>query len=231
VDALLQRERIIFSARLLPGVVHNLSGAVQMMSLPLDLAQLALDRGEVDSMGARLQSVRQGLDRLVNEVGLLAARSRYGQGRGAEPLDLATLAGEQLDFWRCDLFVKHELALKRELSPGLGWAKAAPADVALALNLVVANAVEAVQGSGQPWLAVRNLKQEGWLSLEVSDSGPGPSAEMADLLFEPFAGDKGGGHQGLGLFLAAKALEPWGGRVEIREQVPHTTFAISLPAG
>lgn len=231
LDALLQRERIMLSARLLPGVVHNLSGAVQMISLPLDLAQLALNRGEVDNLEARLQSVRQGLERLLGEVGLLAARSRCDQGRAVEPLDLALLAGEQLDFWRGDLFVKHELTLNRELTPNLGWAKAAPADVALALNLVVANALEAVHGQARPWLTVRNPKQDGWLVLEVVDSGPGPSPEMAAALFEPFVGDKGGEHQGLGLFLAAKALEPWGGRIARREQAAPTTFAIELPAG
>lgn len=231
VDALLQRERIIITARLLPGVVHNLSGAVQMISLPLDLAQLALNRGESDKLEARLSSVRQGLDRLMGEVDLLAARSLVNQRRDAEPLDLAKLAGEQLDFWKGELFFKHELTLNRELSPDLGWPKASYADAALALNSILANAVDAVRGTEQPWVAVRNFKQDGWFGLEISDSGPGPSAQMAADLFKPFAGDKGGDHAGLGLFLAAEALEPWGGRVAHKQDAPHTTFVIELPAG
>lgn len=231
LDALLQRERIILAARLLPGVVHNLSGAVQMISLPLDLAQLALNRGELDKMEMRLNSVRQGLERLMGEVDLLAARSLVNQRRDAEPLDLAKLAGEQLDFWRGDLFLKHELTLNRELGQGLGWPKASYADVALALNSILANAVDAARGTGQPWVRVRNFKQNNWLGLEVSDSGPGPSEEMAGQLFEPFVGDKGSDHQGLGLFLASKALDPWGGRVTCQEGAPHTTFVIELPAG
>ncbi len=229
LEALLRRERIIFCSRLLPGVVHNLSGAVQMISLPLDLAQLALNKGEVHTMEARLGSLRQGLERLTREVGLLATRSQSNQRRNSEPLDLALLVGEQLDFWRGDLFVKHELTLNRELSPAQGWAKASYADVALALNLLVANAVEAVRGSKTPWLTVRNDKRDGWYAIEVVDGGPGPSPEMAGSMFEPLTGDKGGEHEGLGLYLAAKALEPWGGRVAWRKGAPHTTFVLELP--
>lgn len=231
LGALLQRERIIVTARLLPGIVHNLSGAVQMISLPLDLAQLALDKGEVQSMGARLGSVRQGLERIMGEVNLLAARSLSDQRREAEPLDLAKLAGEQLDFWKGELFVKHELTVNRELAQGMGWAKAAYVDVALALNVLMANAVDAVRASDEPWVTVRNFKREGWFVLEVSDGGPGPAPEMAGQLLEPFVGDKGGEHDGLGLFLASKALEPWGGRVAWQESAPRTTFVIELPGG
>jgi len=231
IDALLQRERIILSARLLSGVVHNLSGAVQMISLPLDLAQLALNKGEVHNMEARLGSVRQGLERLMGEVGLLAVRSLGDQRREAEPLDLAKLATEQLDFWKGELFVKHELTLNRELGQSLGWAKAAYADVALALNSVLANAVDAVRGTQEPWVTVRGFKRDGWLVLEVSDGGPGLSGEMAAKLFEPFVGDKGGEHAGLGLFLANKVLEPWGAGVVHQADAPHTTFSIELPTG
>lgn len=229
--ALLDRERVILTARLLAGVVHNLSGAVQMISLPLDLAQLALDRGDMPNMEARINSVHQGLGRLMGEVELLAVRSLNDQRRQAEPLDLAKLAREQLDFWRAELFFKHEVALKRDLSLKRGWAKAPYVDVALALNNLLGNALDAVRPTPEPWIGVRAFKQEDCLGLEVSDSGPGPSAAAAAAMFQPFAGDKGPEHEGLGLFLAAKALEPWGGRVLWRQDAPHTTFVIELPVG
>lgn len=230
LSALLERERIILVARLLAGVVHNLSGAVQMISLPLDLAQLALDKGDMLNMRARIDSVRQGLARLMGEVDLLAARSLNDQRSQVEPLDLAKLAREQLGFWRAELFFKHEVSLKRDLTLDQGWAKAPYVDVALALNNIIGNAVDAVRDTREPWIGVRGFRQDHCLGLEVSDNGPGPTAEAAAALFLPFAGDKGEKHQGLGLFLASKALEPWGGRVVWRENAPHTTFVIELPA-
>jgi C4-dicarboxylate-specific signal transduction histidine kinase len=229
VEALLARERIILTARLLPGVVHNISGVVQMLSLPLDLARLALDKGEMDNVGVKLENLRQGLDRLSQEVARLAARSQGDRSRSAEPLDLAQLAGRELDFWRGDLFFKHEITLERDLPQGLGFTRAAYADTALAFNLLVANAVEALRGVDEPLLRVRARREGDSLALEVSDSGPGPSLQLARSMFQPFVGDKGGEHQGLGLFLAAKALEPWGGAVSWLEGSPLTTFRLSLP--
>lgn len=116
LSALLNRERIILTARLLRGVVHNLSSAIQMIALPLDLAQLAVEQGQTEGMSQRLASMHEGTDRLRMEVDLLAKRSLADQRAEAQPLSLARLAGEQLDFWRGDLFCKHEVDQKRRLS-------------------------------------------------------------------------------------------------------------------
>ncbi|MCB2228081.1 MAG: hypothetical protein KQH53_15480 [Desulfarculaceae bacterium] len=227
--ALLDRERLLLAGRLLPGVVHNLSGGVQTMSLPLDLARLALGRGDSQKLADKLETMREGLERMTMEVGLLARRSRTDRKLASEPLDLAELAGGELDFWRSDLFMKHEVRLERELQGDLPLARCAPADAALALNLVLANAVEAVQGGPSPVIVVSALAVENGLALEVSDTGPGPEAELAKSMFEPFTGDKGEGHDGLGLFLAREALRPWCGEVAWLPEAGRTTFRISLP--
>ena len=230
LSALLKRERIIFTARFLSGEVHNLSSAIQMISLPLDLAQLAVEQGNGHDMGPRLDSLRQGLDRLKMEVGLLAKRGLADQRGEAEPLSLARLAVEQLYFWRGDLFCKHEVTQKRRLNQVGGYVKVPYVDAALALNSLLANAVDALRGSRGGWLEVRDFEEDGRRGLAVSDNGAGPSPEMAAGLFEPFVGDKGEGHDGLGLYLAAKALEPWGGRLAWRAGAPHTTFVMDLPS-
>ena len=72
VRALLERERLLLAGRFLPGVVHNLSGGVQTMSLPLDLARLALKQGDASKLANKLDTLREGLERLTEEVGLLA---------------------------------------------------------------------------------------------------------------------------------------------------------------
>jgi len=229
VQALLERERIIMAARLLPGVVHNLSGAVQAMSLPLDLAFLALQKSDASKLNGRMENLREGLERLTGEVALLARRSQSDCKEAAEPLNLKALAEHELAFWRGDLFVKHDLALERDLPSDLGLARAAPADAALAFNLLMANAVEAVREGPSPVIKVSALAVEGGLALEISDSGPGPSPRMHERMFQPFVGDRGPEHQGLGLFLAVKALEPWGGAVSWLPGASRNTFRITLP--
>jgi len=64
--------------------------------------------------------------------------------------------------------------------------------------------------------------------IEVSDSGPGPPAEIAAKLFEPFVTGKPEGI-GLGLAIAKQAAEAHGGRLSWERREGKTVFRIELP--
>jgi len=70
----------------------------------------------------------------------------------------------------------------------------------------------------------------GALWLEVWDSGPGPSPEIEERLFEPFVTGKPEG-VGLGLAVSRQIVEGHGGRITWRRQNSRTCFRIELPAG
>jgi nitrogen-specific signal transduction histidine kinase len=63
---------------------------------------------------------------------------------------------------------------------------------------------------------------------EIRDSGPGPSAEIAERLFEPFATGKRDGI-GLGLAVARQAAEAHGGHIRWQRETDCTCFQIDLP--
>jgi signal transduction histidine kinase len=65
--------------------------------------------------------------------------------------------------------------------------------------------------------------------LEVSDSGPGPGADVADRLFEPFVTGKPEG-VGLGLAVARQVAEAHGGGISWSRASGHTCFRVELPA-
>ena len=67
------------------------------------------------------------------------------------------------------------------------------------------------------------LSPTGRLELEVIDDGPGPPAEIAGELFEPFVTSKPEG-LGLGLPLVARAAERLGGQVEWNRSHDKTRF-------
>ncbi|MFZ5586236.1 MAG: hypothetical protein ACOZHQ_09925 [Thermodesulfobacteriota bacterium] len=230
IQALIRREREALAGRLLRGVVHNFSGALQLIRLPLDILEMRMGQGQ-DPLGelpARLAAIHNGYDRLAEELELLAGKS--GQAGQTQPtlLDLAALAREQLGFWRADMYFKHQVQVTTRLEGKAPRVRAAYADVALAFNSLVANALEALAAAGQTSLTVSLENWEGMPALAVADDAPPPAAGIADGLFAAFTGDKGPDHDGLGLFLAGQALAPWRGRLVYLDQ-PAKTFLLALP--
>jgi signal transduction histidine kinase len=93
---------------------------------------------------------------------------------------------------------------------------------------VAGNAVEAAGPGGS--VEVRLGEPDaGRVTVEVTDSGPGPAEEVAGRLFEPFVTAKKDG-VGLGLAVARQVAEAHGGRISWRREQGRTCFAIELPS-
>ena len=228
VRALLQRERLALVGRLLRGVVHNLSGALQMVRLPVDLLEMRLAQGQLDDLPARLATIQGGFGRVGHELELLAGKAAQLGADAAELLDLASVAREQLAFWKADSYFKHQVSLTGNLEAPGPLARVCHADLALAFNALVANAVEALAATKAAGLRITTGVFDGWPGLAVGDDAPGPDPGLAARLFEAFVGDKQPPHDGLGLFLAREALKPWRGEVRFVSQ-PEKTFLLVLP--
>lgn len=229
IDSLIRREQLARAGRLLRGTVHNLSGALQTLRLPLDLLEMQVLKGGQQNLDHKLSALQQGMTRLGDELALLAGLSQQLFKLEAEVLDLCLLAREQLDFWRTDMFFKHEVQLSTELPKPGPKARAAYADTALALNLLVANALESLQQTDERRLKVSAWQDNGWVGLRVVDQGPGPAPEVAPKMFEPWVGSKKPEKEGLGLFLAREALSRWGGELDWLQDPPGA-FELRLPA-
>ncbi len=100
----------------------------------------------------------------------------------------------------------------------------------LLLNLAM-NAVDAVSGrdssSKRIVLAIESI-DTGRCAICVRDSGPGPSLDVAERLFEPFVTGKPEG-TGLGLFVARQIAEDHGGAIDWRHCEGMTEFRAELP--
>ncbi|KIX15392.1 ATP-binding protein [Dethiosulfatarculus sandiegensis] len=228
LEAFLQAERRAMVSRLLKGVVHNLSGVIQQVRLPLDLIELHLSQDQIQEAASTMDSVQAGVTKLTEELQLLAGRSSQDCDDEIRELELSTLIEEQLAFWPGDMFFKHEARVETDL-PYLDTRTKAPyMDVALAFNALLANALESLKESGENLLRI-NLADQGemvWILIE--DHGPGPNPDLGDSIFDPFVTTKDAEHPGLGLFLARKALEKWGGIIKHQGNEP-CVFAIGLP--
>jgi signal transduction histidine kinase len=93
------------------------------------------------------------------------------------------------------------------------------------LNLTL-NAIEAAGPGGDVSLAAVSNRDEVWI--EVVDSGPGPSADLAGILCEAFVSSKPEG-VGLGLAIAQQVAAEHGGRLSWDREQDHTCFRLALP--
>ena len=91
---------------------------------------------------------------------------------------------------------------------------------------LIANAVDAVGTGGTVTV---DLHREGNSAVvDVSDTGPGPSPDVARRLFEPFVTGKPEGI-GLGLAVARHAVEAHNGNITWKRENGCTTFRVEMP--
>jgi len=92
------------------------------------------------------------------------------------------------------------------------------------------NAMEAMRNSERRELIVRtSLDDDGYVAVEVADTGPGISDEIADRLFQPFVTSKASG-MGIGLSISRRIVESHGGEISVsRNENGGATFRFTLP--
>lgn len=96
------------------------------------------------------------------------------------------------------------------------------------VNLLL-NAGEALAGwQGERKVSVLARRGGKGVQIQVSDTGPGISAALADRLFEPFVTSKPGG-LGMGLAICRAIVQGAGGTIELVATPAGATFVIDLP--
>lgn len=98
------------------------------------------------------------------------------------------------------------------------------------LTNLMRNASEAMRQSERKELTIRTSPDDGFIAVEVADTGPGISEEIAERLFKPFVTTKSGG-MGIGLSISRRIIEAHGGEIDVtRNEMGGATFRFTLPA-
>lgn len=101
----------------------------------------------------------------------------------------------------------------------------------LVLGNLIENALEALDQQQEGEIHVLLHYQNGWLSCEVSDDGPGIADALATAIFEKGFSSKGD-ERGMGLFLVKQQTESLGGNISVEsEPGVYTQFFVQLPWG
>ena len=216
-----ERQRLL--GQLAAGFAHELRNAVTGARLAIDLHRRRCPAA-ADEHDQSLGVATRQLDILEEEVrGLLALGKPGAAATG--PVDVAALVGEVRDLAgpRSD---HAGVMLETDVPASLPRLTGRREALRAALVNLALNAIDAVGRDGR--VRIETRLADGFVELAVEDDGPGPPAEIADALAEPFVTGKQEGI-GLGLAVARAVAEEHGGRLSWSRTNGRTRFVIALP--
>jgi signal transduction histidine kinase len=93
---------------------------------------------------------------------------------------------------------------------------------------IIENAIEAMRGEGE--LRLQTFREDGYVVVEVGDSGRGIPPEIQSQIFDPFFTTKDIGEgTGLGLNTAQTIVRKHGGSIQVNSRPGDTRFQVWLP--
>ncbi len=234
VDQLLERlasqldvaSRLAAISRLTGGVAHEIKNPLNAISLRLDFLRAKLgDPGE-EELTKDIEVLSKEVQRLDRVVRTFLDFSRPVEVNFAD-VDLAELTREVADLMTPPAQLAH-VAMDVE-SPSGPVPLRGDADLIkqAVLNLVT-NAIEAMKEGGS--LHLKTACNNGAVTLEVSDSGPGIPPALRNKVFQLYFTTKGQG-SGIGLAMTYRAVQLHNGTIEFESaEGQGTTFRLQFPA-
>lgn len=208
-DGLLRAERLAAIGQLAAGVSHEIDNPVGII---LGLAELMLEETSPDDFRYEdLQAIIEECKRCRRITGGLLGFARSSVGALGE-VDLARLVLSTLDALRPQkLFKQVEIVVHAGELPPLQVDADQIRQVLINLCL---NAAQAMAGSGR--LTVDLARQDDFVLVDVSDTGPGIPPQALEQVFAPFYSTKGRGEgTGLGLSICRRLIEEHRGELTV----------------
>jgi two-component system sensor histidine kinase CpxA len=201
--------------RLMQDVSHELRSPLARLSVALEIARKK-GAGGIQSEIDRIALESQRLESLVNDVLGMLRESSESVEKSDEKLDLSALLSDLVEV------VNYEVP---EGKPGISWQPPAPCEfhgdrelLWRAMENLLRNALRYTNPDRGVKLDLVINKRKSSVLLRVRDFGCGvPEAEL-EKIFEPFyrvqeSRDRGTGGHGLGLSIAANAVQRHGGSI------------------
>jgi signal transduction histidine kinase len=233
------------------GVVHNLSGPLQIAyirseQLQQDLqklistAQLQQSPGVEDllsGMEAKIQASLSSLDDLNGQLKHLTSDLVAEGCSAVGDVNINQVVEECLFLLNANMFFKHSVGKTVKLEDDIPIVKGRKTDFSIITLCLLQNAAEAMVDAEEKHIAIETFSQEDAVMIRVQDSGCGISEQDRTSIYEVCYTTKNRTenegappkHAGLGLCLVSLVLEEYKGSI-VCESIPgQTTFTVQIP--
>jgi signal transduction histidine kinase len=254
IAALIEKDRLNHLGRFIQGLIHNVNGPLQNMSMLVEVlirGQEKLENaggyGSVAScpdFGMLIQKQGKRLHQLSQQISALADMLRsfmvlHEIERNETEVDINLVLSKLAETFRSDLFFKHQVTLDLRLTKNLPLVRILGRHLIPALVHLFNNAVVAMKKTAEKRLVVESRLEEGIVRILLRDTGCGLQSEEVrqrcfDLFYshwQPSEGDQTGeeNHMGFGLYAARRLLEPYGIEVSLKSADGETTAVVDIP--
>ena len=227
---IIQQERLRALEEMAQGVAHNFNnvlvgvlGYAQIIELQCKDDKIRECAEKISNNALRAKELVQKLNRSVREA-------------GSQPLDrvttLHTIVREAIKAtqpqWQDSATARGVKIEIQELLEDVPPIKGNPVELHHVLSHLITNASDALPNGGTITLSTKALKDQ--VAISVRDNGVGMDAETQKRIFEPFFTTKQDVGSGLGLSMAYRTVNRWGGRIEVKSAPEKgSAFTLWLP--
>jgi PAS domain S-box-containing protein len=225
-EQIINARRMESLGRLATGVAHDLNNILAPVIISIDLLQKKLQDEEYLKV---LATAEASVHRGANIIKQMMSISRGMAGQHL-PVDVQQLVIDIVKF-ASETFDK-SIRVETQIAPGLWRIVGDSAQLHQVLKNLCLNARDAMPSGGTLTIAASNFgtDRNGFVVLEVKDTGCGIAPDLLDHIFEPFFTTKAIG-QGLGLSTALAIVKSHGGFIKAESQTGRgATFRVHLPA-
>jgi two-component system, NtrC family, sensor histidine kinase HydH len=217
---LVSAERMATIGEMASAVAHAIRNPLSSIRTS---AELALDGG-AEGFREPASDIIAEVDRVEDWVRELLTYSRPIEGP-VEAVNLNAVAQKSMASYAREV-AKRRITVDAALAPDLPSVRGDASMLGQALNSLIANALDAMQEGGRLTLVSRGGANRREVELRLSDTGVGMSPDELSRIFRPFYTSKAKG-LGLGLPLAKRIIERYGGRLSVHSRAgTGTTVAI-----
>jgi len=240
---MLNTEKLTALGEMAGGIAHELNQPLNVTKIICQgvISDIRKDRFSLEELKKDLPEVVVQMNKMAEIIEHMRAFTSTREGMPKRAYEINTVIENAFKFTGAQLSA-HGIEVKKELAPSLPILTGDPVAIERAFLNLLANARNALEGSGQKnrKILVKTYQSDDKKSvcIEISDNGHGVPVDIRDKIFQPFfttqnalAPDgkpvKG---KGLGLSVAQKAVKDHGGEIILTSEVGQgSTFKIILP--
>jgi signal transduction histidine kinase len=224
-QALLESEQLATIGRMASSISHDLRHSLAAI---VANSEFLCDGRLTGAQREELyQEVRIGVNQMTDLIDSLLEFARTRESLSPTYASITETAQRAIQAVR--LHPRHQGTLIQIDSNGQGLAWFDPRKLERALYNLLLNACEAAPNSDGRVLVTIG-RSEAWVTIAVSDNGPGIAEAIRDKLFHPFVSYGKENGTGLGLTVVQKIVQDHGGKILVeRTADARTVFRITIP--